>query len=276
MSDSPEIGHTPPGEPPEPRRLYRSRANRVIAGVAGGIGEYLAIDPTLVRIVWVLLALLGGAGIIAYIAAWIIIPERPAGEAAPKISGRLTSEAGLIAGVILVGLGLWYLLVNLGLLPSELFRALRIVRQASLPIALVLVGVLIIIIASRSRGTTISVGGKALRRSRGNRMIAGVAGGLAEYFGIDATLVRLAWVALTLAAPATGIIAYIIAAIVMPEEPAAPNEPAAPEEPAIPEEPAATREPPAPNKPTAPEESSGPKKPARPKKPTPPKESAKS
>ena len=57
------------------KRLYRSKKERIIAGVCGGIGEYLGIDPTIVRILWVLLGLMGGSGIIAYIISWIIIPE---------------------------------------------------------------------------------------------------------------------------------------------------------------------------------------------------------
>ena len=57
------------------KRLYRSKTNRVIGGVCGGMGEYFGIDPTIIRLIWVILALMGGAGIIAYIIAWIIIPE---------------------------------------------------------------------------------------------------------------------------------------------------------------------------------------------------------
>ncbi|VVB79643.1 PspC domain protein [uncultured archaeon] len=59
----------------EIKRLYRSKTDRVIAGVCGGIGEYLGIDPVIVRLVWVLLTLCAGAGILAYILAWVIIPK---------------------------------------------------------------------------------------------------------------------------------------------------------------------------------------------------------
>jgi phage shock protein C len=59
------------------KRLYRSRTNRVIAGVCGGIAEYSNIDPTVVRLLWLLLSLIWGTGIVAYIIAWIIIPEEP-------------------------------------------------------------------------------------------------------------------------------------------------------------------------------------------------------
>ena len=57
------------------KKLYRSKKNRVIAGVCGGIGEYFNVDPTLIRLLWIIFLLLAGSGIIAYIIAWIIIPE---------------------------------------------------------------------------------------------------------------------------------------------------------------------------------------------------------
>jgi phage shock protein PspC (stress-responsive transcriptional regulator) len=60
------------------KRIYRSRKDKVIYGVCGGIGHYLDIDPVLVRLIWVLTILLGGAGILAYIICWILIPREPA------------------------------------------------------------------------------------------------------------------------------------------------------------------------------------------------------
>ena len=60
------------------KRLYRSKKNRIIAGVCGGMGEYFNMDPTIIRLVWILFALLGmGLGIIAYIIAVIILPLEP-------------------------------------------------------------------------------------------------------------------------------------------------------------------------------------------------------
>lgn len=57
------------------KRLTRSATNRTLAGVCAGIGEYFGIDPTLVRIGWVVFCLLGGSGILAYILCALIIPE---------------------------------------------------------------------------------------------------------------------------------------------------------------------------------------------------------
>lgn len=59
------------------KKLYRSRKDYMIAGVCGGIAEYFDVDSTLVRLLAVLIVLLGGAGVIAYIIAWIIIPKNP-------------------------------------------------------------------------------------------------------------------------------------------------------------------------------------------------------
>lgn len=58
-------------------RLYRSRHDRMLAGVCGGLGEYFGIDSSLIRLALVFLILFGGTGFLAYIVAWIVIPEEP-------------------------------------------------------------------------------------------------------------------------------------------------------------------------------------------------------
>jgi len=58
------------------KKLFRSKRNRIIAGVCGGIGEYFDIDPNIIRLLWVISGLIMGSGIILYILAWIIIPEK--------------------------------------------------------------------------------------------------------------------------------------------------------------------------------------------------------
>ncbi len=65
----------------ETRRLYRSRNDRMIAGVCGGLARYLGTDPTLVRVVFALASLffLGIGGVLAYLVLWAIVPEEPAG-----------------------------------------------------------------------------------------------------------------------------------------------------------------------------------------------------
>ena len=61
----------------EPKRLYRNSQNKLLAGVCSGLGDYFNIDPVIIRLLWVVLTIFGGAGLLIYIIAWIIIPEKP-------------------------------------------------------------------------------------------------------------------------------------------------------------------------------------------------------
>jgi phage shock protein C len=66
------------------RRLTRSESDQMVAGVCGGLGEYLGIDPTLVRIVFVVLAVFGGSGLVLYLALWLIVPRSSRVDATPR------------------------------------------------------------------------------------------------------------------------------------------------------------------------------------------------
>lgn len=57
------------------KKLYKSQTNRMLAGVCGGIAEYLGIDPTVVRLIWVIVSFVWGFGVLAYIIAAIIMPD---------------------------------------------------------------------------------------------------------------------------------------------------------------------------------------------------------
>jgi phage shock protein PspC (stress-responsive transcriptional regulator) len=97
---------TPASPPPDPgpRRLTRTSRDRIIGGVSGGIGRYFGIDPTLVRIGLVALALLGGAGLIVYAAALLLVPlddEAPGDASAPRDRAL---AIGLALALIIAGL----------------------------------------------------------------------------------------------------------------------------------------------------------------------------
>jgi phage shock protein C len=65
------------------KRLYRSRTDRWLAGICGGIGLYLGLDPTIIRVLFVLFALVIGGGILLYLLLWIVIPLQPESSAEP-------------------------------------------------------------------------------------------------------------------------------------------------------------------------------------------------
>jgi phage shock protein C len=59
------------------RKLYRSKTDRKLAGVCGGLAQYFNVDATLIRVLFILLAVLGGSGLVLYVAMWIIVPNEP-------------------------------------------------------------------------------------------------------------------------------------------------------------------------------------------------------
>ncbi|MDD5417895.1 MAG: PspC domain-containing protein [Candidatus Nanoarchaeia archaeon] len=108
------------------RKLYRSKTNRVIAGICGGIGEYFNIDPVIIRILWVLFTLAGGSGIIAYIIAWVIIPEEKDKSIAEKFSnaeknGKHYKMEKNEKAKILMLLGIFIIIVGLGFVLRNVF-----------------------------------------------------------------------------------------------------------------------------------------------------------
>ena len=96
------------------KKLFRSRSDSTIAGVCGGLGEYFNIDPTFLRIIFVLLIFADGIGIIAYIIAWIVMPQRPleAAGVEPQEKNepvKYGSWNKYIPGAILIALGVFFI-----------------------------------------------------------------------------------------------------------------------------------------------------------------------
>ncbi|MDY7104850.1 MAG: PspC domain-containing protein [Actinomycetota bacterium] len=90
MTSEPYTTTTGPTTAP-PRRLTRSRSDRMLGGVCGGLGEYFAIDPVIVRLAMAVFALAGGGGIAVYLVAWLIVPE--AGAVAAPTAAPYTPPA---------------------------------------------------------------------------------------------------------------------------------------------------------------------------------------
>lgn len=105
--ESPEQPTTQAPRPEPPRRLLRSRDERVIGGVCGGLGRYFNADPLIFRIAAVALIFVGGFAIIAYLAALLLVPEDDGtGQPIPGKPGRVSTIAGaiaiVVAGILLV------------------------------------------------------------------------------------------------------------------------------------------------------------------------------
>lgn len=149
MTTSPGLGETPAvtGAPASQlsRRLYRSRTNRSLAGVCGGIAEYYGADPTAVRLLAVLVALFTAIFpmLVLYLIAAIVIPERVEGDLTPAARGPgiavSPGQGGLVLGILLVGVGMVAL-------ANEVFR---VDWDMLWPVALIVLGGALVLAARR-------------------------------------------------------------------------------------------------------------------------------
>jgi phage shock protein C len=123
------------------RKLYRSSSDRIISGVCGGLAEHFEIDPTLVRVIFIVLALMSGVGVIIYLALALLVASEGKEEKSPKdtikegaeeigqkakevatevgagvkkVASRAKAPGTFLLGLVLVLIGIWFLLQNLG------------------------------------------------------------------------------------------------------------------------------------------------------------------
>lgn len=137
------------------KHLYRSKNNQMIAGVCAGLGDYFNIDPTVIRLIFVLVTVFGGYGIPMYIILWIILPEeksehigseatvkRNVADLKSKAEGLAENfksdttegKTRLVIGFVLIGFGIIFFLDNFGFFRADIFW----------PLMLVLLGILLL------------------------------------------------------------------------------------------------------------------------------------
>lgn len=212
-----------------PHKLYKSRHDKMIDGVCGGLAEYFGMSSALVRVLFVLFGFFGGTGIVAYITAMILVPANPDHSAAHNLSEQETHDIqnkrnvnySLFWGIILILLG--------GLLFLDvlnIFEFRRFWRHFDwdfvVPVALIAVG--IFLIASRSKLRTFEADLKEagasseFKRNSHDKKIWGVCSGLANYSRMDVSIIRILWVVLTFLTFPIGILAYLLIAVLTSDE----------------------------------------------------------
>jgi phage shock protein C len=222
----------------EPKRMFKSRRDRMIDGVCGGIAEYFDIDPTIIRGLFILLILFGGTGLFLYVGGMIIMPVNPYHMAMIQTGGMPEAKNApkRTWGAIFIVIGLLFLLRNFG------WFAFHHIWQISwglvLPILFIILGMALIYSHQQSRerrrsenvapeqegeiGMNAEQKGapsyKRLYKSRRDRKLFGVCGGLGDYFNLDPTVVRLLFIFMTILSVGTGILLYIAMAIFVPDE----------------------------------------------------------
>jgi phage shock protein C len=213
---------------PSIRRLYKSRQERIISGVCGGIAEYFGIDVVIVRIACVLSVFLHGIGLLAYLLAVFVVPSapevqtelnastkknsQPPNNIPSEPSAHSTKNTTYYIGIFLVGLGVLLLLKDWTRDWIDLIQFrwnLDWTWRLLWPLLLVVFGSLYLAGAIRNKpGVKSSRKGRTLYRSQKSKVLAGVCGGIAEYFQIDAAFVRIA---LIIVALTTSVMFWIVA-----------------------------------------------------------------
>jgi phage shock protein C len=223
----------------EVKKLYRSKIDRIFAGVCGGIAEYFNIDVTIIRVITLILFFFKGIGIFFYLICLIAMKENPEQSAADR---KETQNTAIYWGIGLVLLGL-------SMIPHwrwnhwsfnpfgwHLFDPWFFDWDVFWPVIIILFGVLYLIHILRrgKEGDAIKKTTDKFCRSRSDKVIGGVCGGIATHLKIDPVIVRIGWVVLSLATKfLLGIIVYILCMIIFPEETikstVGPEKPIAPE-----------------------------------------------
>lgn len=147
------------------KKLYRSDQQKIVAGVCGGIAEYFEIDPVLIRLIWIVLIVFGGTGILAYLIAWIVIPTRQMKNEEPVVKEEPVVETPeskpqaqsqnmrFFWGIVLILIGL-LIVANQFWWPLDFFRlVIKGIFKFFIPAILIVLGIFIILQGSeRSKG----------------------------------------------------------------------------------------------------------------------------
>jgi len=175
------------------KKIYRSQTNRMIGGVCGGVAEYFSVDPTVIRLIWVAFSLVGGFGLLVYLASLLIIPNNP-DQTPNEESNNLIKDKNLFWGSLLIIVGLFLILKQMGLFFT--FSMWHLPWQSIWAIALIAVGGILLYnrMKEEKDEDVESAPAKKLYRSRTQKMVAGVCGGLSEYFEMDVSIIRIIWV----------------------------------------------------------------------------------
>ncbi len=216
----------------EPKRLFRSKVDRIIAGVCGGFAEYFNIDPTIIRVFWLIILFLTGIwiGLLIYLVCLIVMkdnPEQSYADKKPQSTALYWGIALVLLGLVLISNRWDWDFFYYRPFHFHIFRPWFFHWDRFWPIVIILFGIFYLIYVLRKNKESETEAAKAektirtgrLFRSRDDKIIGGVCGGLAKNINIDPVIVRIAWVILTLATTIIlGVIVYIIWMIVVPEE----------------------------------------------------------
>lgn len=211
------------------KRLYKSRHDKIIDGVCAGVAEYFGLNTALVRVLWTISIFFGGAGIVAYITAMVLVPVNPVHlsttsltpDEQVKINATKNFNHGLFWGSILILIGAIIFLDDLDMFEFRWFWR-HFMWDWFLPGMFILGGIILIARGTRKNSTETENKGHTdfsnFRRSSKQKKIFGICAGLATRLHIDVSIIRILWVIITFITPPIGVVIYLLIAFLTPDE----------------------------------------------------------
>lgn len=218
------------------KRLYRSTKDSKIMGVCGGLGEYFNLDPTLIRICFIIVFFFGGTGLLFYILAGIILPKDvvigvdDSNRNFVRNAKFPISNTTFGLGILLISIGSWIIFTNFFYIDFQdifIFMPWKFI----FPGLIISFGLYLIYYALqknddlsnendsenyKTKSDNFNIGGVLSKGTHKERMIFGVCAGIAKYFTLDVSVVRIGWAFMTIFTGGVGVILYIVLAILLP------------------------------------------------------------
>ncbi len=209
----------------EIRKLYRSKIDRIFAGVCGGLAEYFNVDVTIVRAITLVLFFFKGIGLFSYLICLIVMKENPHQNAADRKKQQNTALYWGI-GLIMLGLSLlphWrWRYWTLNPFDWDWFDFWFLDWDIFWPVLIILFGILYLfhVLRQGEEDKTTDKEAAKIYRSRTEKVIGGVCGGIAAHLKVDPAIVRFGWIVFSIATKLmVGIFIYILCLIVFKEQP---------------------------------------------------------
>lgn len=209
---------------PDLKKLYKSRRDKMIDGVCGGLAEYLNIDVAIIRILWAVLIFGGGIGFLAYIIAMIIIPVNPK-HTDLKEEEKVRHSPNLVWGIILLLMGILFLSHHFSPFCCRFFPftfGFHHFWNFLFPVFLILAGLAVlsggVVHSTQASRKNLSKSPRHLLRSVSDKKIGGVCGGIGNYFNVDSSIIRLGAVLLLLIHFIGAVMMYVVLLIFIPRE----------------------------------------------------------
>lgn len=198
-------------EEPRPKSLSKIKKGSLIAGVCTGIANYFGIEPVIIRVLFAVSIFLGGWGIIFYIIAALLLPSEITVDENSNIESHENSYAKTIAGSLFVFIGIFFIADNFGFMNYLFFFGLP--KFLLLPVIMILTGGFILFKINDFAPVKSGTKKTKFYRSRNDRRLMGVCGGLADYLNVESNNLRMLWIIFSFLTIGAGIVLYFFIAV---------------------------------------------------------------